>query len=433
MTSMRDEPIIKKGPSKGNWMQLNLIIFLLLIIGGFIAFSYKFISNMREDDFVLRSYEYTQVKTRTFVRRLIVPGSVQPSIWMNIEAKAPGLLTEVRVKPGEDVDQGQVIAILDLSQLEEKRKETEEAISREEDNINELSIDYEIEKRNNHKAMQALEKELNIARENLVLKEKLYELGSIPRKELNDARAAVDKIEYEVESKPEELKLLDDRYEVKLEIARRNLEKHKKEYVELLENLTDARVLSPISGRVLEVKADVGSNLTTGTTIAKLADMSSSIIVINFNEVDVHRISLHDEAKVTVGGETITGEVTYIAPQTTTVSGMGPVVEVHVSLNKSLQRVRANSTASVEFQLEQRDDVLYLPRGPYLTSGEYSFVYVRDKDKAIRRDVVFGVHDGNFIEIISGLSPGEEVIITSYEEFKENAQISIVPEGGRSR
>ncbi len=432
---MRNDPIIKEKPrpSSGNRMQVNLIIFLVLAIGLMVAVPYHFLSKLKGEEFVLRTYEYSPVKTRTFVRKITVVGNVQPTVAVEVETATAGVLEKLEVQLGQDISSGQIVGRLDLSGLEDKAKEVAEAIAKEESIINELSIDYEIQQRNNLKTLANLEKELESARQNLVLKERLYEIGSISRKELEDAQGTVTRLEDDLISKPEEFKLSEEKVQGKLDTARKNLEKNKKEYADLLAKLENNSIVSPIAGRVIEIKAGTGTQLAVGSKILKVVDMASSVIVIYVEESNVSKIYYGQEAEVEVGGSKLIGKITYISPQTTNISGQGPSVEVHVSLDQVPENIRANSTATVNFEVERRDNVPYLRRGPYLTSGEYSFVYVREGDKATRKSVTFGYHDGEFVEVVSGLNVGQEVITTSYEEYKEKPEIAIIPEGGRLR
>jgi len=64
-------------------------------------------------------------------------------------------------------------------------------------------------------------------------------------------------------------------------------------------------------------------------------------------------------------------------------------------------------------------------------SGREMFVYVIEGSSAVQRDVRFGSVFGNLIEVADGLSVGERVITSSYEEFKDRRKIKVVPEGGR--
>ena len=122
------------------------------------------------------------------------------------------------------------------------------------------------------------------ARQNLVLKERLYEIGSISRKELEDAQGTVTRLEDDLISKPEEFKLSEEKVQGKLDTARKNLEKNKKEYADLLAKLENNSIVSPIAGRVIEIKAGTGTQLAVGSKILKVVDMASSVIVIYVEE-----------------------------------------------------------------------------------------------------------------------------------------------------
>ncbi len=76
-------------------------------------------------------------------------------------------------------------------------------------------------------------------------------------------------------------------------------------------------------------------------------------------------------------------------------------------------------------------DSLCLPRAPYLTSGQQLFVYRIENDSAIRTDVQFGMLQGNYIQVLSGLKAGDLVITSSYDQYRHLEEIKIMPEGGR--
>ncbi|MFW6270756.1 MAG: hypothetical protein ACOC4G_11830, partial [Bacillota bacterium] len=144
-------------------------------------------------------------------------------------------------------------------------------------------------------------------------------------------------------------------------------------------------------------------------------------------------ISKGKEAVVSIGSNDYHAVVSYISPQSVSTKD-GRVVEAKLSLEELPANIRANSSASVKFVLLKRDNINYLPRGAYLTSGQYNFVYIINEDnekEALRRaNISFGQHDGNFIEIKSGLEKGDKIIIDSYDDYKEKASIEIIPEGG---
>jgi HlyD family secretion protein len=97
-----------------------------------------------------------------------------------------------------------------------------------------------------------------------------------------------------------------------------------------------------------------------------------------------------------------------------------------------VSHLRPNSQVTASIHLQLHKGSLFLPRGAYLTSGQQLFVYAIDGDKAHKRDVQFGLLQGNSVQILRGLELGEEVIISSYDAFRHLDEIQILPEGGHA-
>lgn len=429
---MFDEPIVKEKPksTSGNRMQLNLVIFLVIAIGVLVAVPYYVLSGMKEKEFVLRSFTYAPVETRTFIRRLVVSGNVKPEEVLVLKLESTGMLEELYVEVGDEVSEGDLLATIDTSNLRESLEEAEDSILKARNKVNELLLNKKIQDRNNEKTIASLEEQLVSFKATLELQEKLYEVGAISQKELQDAQHAVSKAQAELDSKPEEFSLNDEKFQIDMKTAQDALAKAEKTRADLETKLKNTEIYAPISGRILKVDGVVGKQMQSGSSILEIADMSSSVVVMYLDEGDAVYASVGKEAKVKVSGSSVTGVVTFVSPQTVNISGQGPAVEARVRLNQVPSDLRANSTASIEFELQRRDNVPYLPRGLYLTSGEYRFVFVLEGDKAVRKNVSFGQHDGDLVEVLSGLDVGEKVITSSYEEFKEKTEISVVPEGG---
>lgn len=429
---MFDEPIVKERPkaTSGNRMQLNLVIFLVIAIAILVAVPYYVLSGMKEKEFVLRSFTYAPVGTRTFTRKLAVSGTVKPEEVLVLKLESAAVLEELYVQVGDEVREGDLLASIDTSDLLESLKEAEDAVIKAKSRVNELLLNKKIQDRNNEKTIASLEEQLATQKANLALQEKLYEVGAISLKELKDAQNAVAKTQAELDSKPEEFSLNEEKFQIDMKAAQDALVKAEKTYGDLERKLTNTKIYAPISGRILSVDGVVGRQMQAGSSILEIADMSSSGVVMYLDEMDAAYVSVGQEARVRVGGTIVPGVVTFVSPQTVNVSGQGPAVEARVRLDEVPSDLRANSTANVEFELQRRDNIPYLPRGLYLTSGEYRFVFVLEGDKAVRRNVSFGQHDGDVVEVLSGLEVGEKVITSSYEEFKEKTEIKVVPEGG---
>ncbi|REJ34088.1 MAG: hypothetical protein DIU83_04675, partial [Bacillota bacterium] len=123
----------------------------------------------------------------------------------------------------------------------------------------------------------------------------------------------------------------------------------------------------------------------------------------------------------------------FIAPQAT-VGSSGSSVAVRLALDpEASASLRPFTEVAVELELGVRRNRPALPRGPFFASGDTSFVYVIAPDgrTAERRDVRYGAIDGSFVEIESGLEPGDRIVYNSYAAFRTHPVVELVPEGGR--
>jgi HlyD family secretion protein len=109
------------------------------------------------------------------------------------------------------------------------------------------------------------------------------------------------------------------------------------------------------------------------------------------------------------------------------------VVTVRVDFLEDASGLLPNTGVNVDIRLRLHKDSPALPRGPYLTSGQQLFVYVIEGERAVRREVQFGLLQGSIIQVLRGLDVGERVITSSYDAFRHLEEITILPEGGHKQ
>jgi len=97
------------------------------------------------------------------------------------------------------------------------------------------------------------------------------------------------------------------------------------------------------------------------------------------------------------------------------------------------QALRAGSSAVVEVVLGSRTDALLLPRAPFLAGGNESWVYVVVGDRAVKTSIALGMRNATEVEVTRGLSEGDRVIVSSYEDFAPRESVSLDPKGGTER
>ncbi len=185
------------------------------------------------------------------------------------------------------------------------------------------------------------------------------------------------------------------------------------------------------TGRILSLKIPANRIVTAHQDLGELADLTSQVVELQVAPGQTERFGIGTKVDLNLGQAEYQGEVSYIAPQAKQGTD-GPTVLVRVDFLDEVSHLRPNSQVTANIHLQLHQDSLFLPRGAYLTSGQQLFVYVIDGDQARKRDVQFGLLQGNAVQIVRGLELGEEVIISSYDAFRHLDKIQILPEGGHA-
>lgn len=169
-----------------------------------------------------------------------------------------------------------------------------------------------------------------------------------------------------------------------------------------------------------------------GTVIMKIADLSRMIVMSNINEVDISKFSLGQKAEISVDAlpyEAFEGRITKIAPKAITENN-AKVFPVEISINATGQHVKPGMTANVSILGETRENVVVVPiRAIFANDDNEDVVYVvkasADSSAAApklpggggkqdweERPVKLGSNDMQMVEIISGLTEGEKILLS---------------------
>lgn len=415
------EPIIRERPpvrAPGRSRQFHLALFVLVALILLVLVPW-YLLKPKEERYRLRSYTYSAVQARDLRELVPASGVVLPGRKADVLALTAGTLADVAVKAGDDVGEGQVLGHIAAPDAEREVVEARRKLMEAEAGQHRVELDGRM-------SLRRAERELVDAEAHLASTQRLFEAGVVARNDLEKAELRVEEAGLALDVARE--RALMDRTDAAkaAELARETLRKRE-------EILAGTVLKAPIAGRVLAVNAVAGQTVQTNAVIFTLADVKNLSVQAQVDEASATRVAAGQRADIAAGDGRFRGMVARVAPQATVGQGGGggmPAVEVEIAFDEPPRGVLPNSSAAVSIEVGLRKGAATLPRGPYLTTGEQRFVYVIDGQKAVRRDVTFGLMDGNHIEI-RGVEPGEKVITSSYEDFKDLAGVELSPGGGR--
>lgn len=192
-------------------------------------------------------------------------------------------------------------------------------------------------------------------------------------------------------------------------------------------NLALGTLTAPFAATVGRVEMRVGEPAGT-TAFMTLVDLSSFHVDVPIDELDIAEVQLGQRVAVSLDalpGQSIGGNVTSIAPQATRSEQGTTSYDVTVTLDQDSPGVRPGMTAVVEIITAEKADAVLVPRRAVRTEEGRSYVYVPNPTlrpqpalpgqpvppPGDRREVTLGLSNNEFVEIVSGLSAGDPVLV----------------------
>jgi len=194
-----------------------------------------------------------------------------------------------------------------------------------------------------------------------------------------------------------------------------------KNLAEMKRTLNDAQVRSPRKAILTYINNEIGAQITQGSRLAIVSDLTHFKIDGEIADTYGDRIAAGSRAVVRIGNDRLNGVVSEVTP----LSKNG-VISFTVQLEEdNHSRLRSGLRTDVYVMNAIKEDVKRIANGSYyLGKGEYE-LFVVDGDQLLKRKVVLGDSNFEFVEVVSGLEPGDEVVVSDMASFKEKNKMKI--------
>ncbi len=359
----------------------------------------------REDNEHIAYAAVAVAKRQTIANSLSIAGQFVPYQNVELHAKVAGYIRHIYVDIGDHVHQGQVLAVLEIPELVAQVDEAQAAVHHAEEEIARAQSDVSRAEAD-HVALNA-----NAVR--LVNTDKARP-GLIAQQELDDATAKDRASAAQVDAAKSALAAARQQ----LQVAKAN----QQHYSALFDY---ARITAPYDGVVTWRFSDTGALVQAGTSGA------NGLPVVTVAQVNVLRLRIpvpeRIAAKVKVGdsadvhvqatGEHFTGKV---ARFTDSLDTSTRTMQVEIDVPNPNYHLQPGMYADVTLMAGQQADALTVPIGAIQRGQNSSTVLVVDAQNQVqKREVRTGIEDSNRVEILSGLSNGDRVIIGNLASYRE--------------
>ncbi|MFI5251651.1 MAG: efflux RND transporter periplasmic adaptor subunit [Bacteroidota bacterium] len=211
-----------------------------------------------------------------------------------------------------------------------------------------------------------------------------------------------------------------------LETARWTFKSAEAQYITAKRQFEDTRIKTPISGVVTARNVDLGANVQTNNIIANVVDLATLKVKVNVSETDAFNLRTGDAVDVTTDvypGVVYPGKIQSISAKADEVHTYPAEI---VLQNSSGRPLKAGMFARVNFRGAGRDSVLIVPRMALVGSAKNPQVYVVQNNIANLRSITIGSEIGTNLQVLSGVNPGEKIVVNGQVNLKDNTAVTIV-------
>jgi RND family efflux transporter MFP subunit len=347
------------------------IIILIIGIVGIVAF--RLASNKKEIDSRNQvkdksnfkvAVNVAKVTSRTNEKNLSLVGTVVANQVVDIKSEVQGKIIGLYYELGDYVSQGKVIARID-------------------DKIRQLAV-------------ANAEQSLADAHQNFERYKTLYEGGGATKAQF-------------------------DQYKLALDNAENRFQQAKKE-------LSSAVITAPFSGYITTKSIENGAFVNIGAPIATIVDISQLKVQLSVPERDVYELNVGDPVDISSNvypGVTFKGKIKFISYQGD--ASHNYPIEISM-LNQKSNPLKAGTYVDIAFNKKNQTASLQIPRDALVGSIKDAKVYVVNTDNDIARikNIIVGHDNGNFLEVISGLSEEEYIVTSGHINLSDSSKVTII-------
>ncbi|HEX4078898.1 MAG TPA: efflux RND transporter periplasmic adaptor subunit [Rhizomicrobium sp.] len=192
-------------------------------------------------------------------------------------------------------------------------------------------------------------------------------------------------------------------------------------------SLDSLTIRAPMAGRLTAFDAEIGQAKAAGAVLGQVDSLDRYKLTADVDEFYLGKIVLGQDALFTIDGRDWRARVAKVYPQVTNGTFK---VDFHFAGTEPAG-IHDGEAVDMKIELGGAARAVMLPDGPFYqdTGGNWVFVVAPDGRTATRRNVRLGRRNPQFVEVLGGLSPGERVIVSSYEAFAKMDRVEFEKPG----
>ena len=387
---------------------------VVLIVMGWLIFG-NHAATLRVNREELTVSEVCQAEFKDYVR---TNGRVLPIQVVQISPEEGGIVMEKVVEEGTMVKKGDVIVRLSNSNLDLQILNAEAELAEKQNLLRNTQVAMQQDRLNNQTEQAQLDMDTQRKQRTFEQNKRLYGEKLISKEDYLQSQEDYQLSERKRTLVSKRLKQDSIYRTVQMDQMEDNLQNMRKNVVLIRQRKDKLEVRSAIDGELGLLDVELGQSISPGQKIGQLNDLSDYKVQASIDEHYIDRVRQGLTATFTRGDKTYQLQVRKVYPEVRE----GKFRCDFIFRGERPENIRTGQTYYIDLELGQPEQAVIIPRGTFFqtTGGQWIFVLSADGSKAYRRPIRIGRQNPQHYEVLEGLEPGEKVVTSGYEAFKDN-------------
>ena len=349
-------------------------------------------------------------------------GKVAPAFEEIITSPINSRIVEVYRRGGDSVDVGTPILKLDLQSTETEYKKLLDEEEMRRYKLEQLRVNNQTKL--SDMAMQIKVSAMKLNRMKVELRNEHYldSLGAGTTDKVRQAELSYNVAQLEYEQLKQQYDNEKEVAAAELKVQELDFNIFRKNLAEMKRTLDDAQIRSPRKAILTYINNQVGAQVPQGGQVAIISDLSHFKVEGEIADTYGDRVAAGGKAIVKIGTEKLEGVVSSVTP----LSKNG-VISFSVQLmDDNNRRLRSGLKTDVYVMNAVKEDVMRIANASYYVGrGEYDLFVMTSDDEIVKRKVQLGDSNFEFVEVVSGLQPGDRVVVSDMRQYKNKTKLKL--------
>lgn len=408
-----DRPIKHKTPIRRKHLPFIVLGIIIAALATWVVFG-DHTSTLRVDASTLTVSNVTRGEFNDYVR---LNGQVMPIQIVQISPEEGGIVREKVIEEGTHVHKGDVILRLSNSDLDLQILNAEAELAEKQNLLRNTQIAMQQDQLSNETERASLDMDVKRRERAYRQNERLIKEKLVSREIWEQSKEDYELAKRKYSLVSQRLKKDDTFRKAQMEQMSENLDNMRRNVLLVRDRKSKLEVRSAIDGELGLLDVELGQSITPGQMIGQINDLSDFKITAQIDEHYIDRVRSGLPATFERDSKKYRLRVRKVYPEVRD----GKFRTDFVFEGSRPANIRSGQTYYIDLELGKPEQAVLIPRGIFFQTTGGNWIFVVDKSgKAYRRRISIGRQNPQYYEVTEGLEPGERVVTSGYEAFKDN-------------